>query len=145
MIRWLIVAVALCACNQAPAAPGPHFGDVMTQVGRRFELLGRAMQARRWELADFELGELRESFDDIPTAQIPRDVKADVRQLARGFVPTIEASLQEAVAKRDTAAAATSFASAAQVCNACHQASARRFIEVPDKLGEAVPRLDALP
>ncbi len=117
----------------------------MTQVGRRFELLGRAMQAKRWELADFELGELRETFDDIPTAEIPRDVKASIPELAKGIVPSIEATLQDAVTKRDITGAATAFARAAQACNGCHQASGRKFIEVPDKLGDSVPRLDALP
>jgi hypothetical protein len=117
----------------------------MTQVGHRFELLGRAMQAKRWDLAGFELGELRETFDDVPTAELPHDVKADIPQLAKGFVPVIEAALQDAVTKRDPAGAATAFATASQACNGCHQASGRKFIEIPDKLGESVPRLDALP
>lgn len=146
MSRWILVALVTGACTgPAPSTSAPHFGDLMTQVGRRFELLGRAMQAKRWELADFELGELRETFADVPIAQIPKDVKADVARLARGFVPVIETTLQEAVSKRDAAGAATAFASAAQSCNACHQAAGRRFIEVPDKLGEAIPRLDPLP
>ncbi len=141
-----VLAVLVSACtSRAASAPAPHFGDLMTQVGRRFELLGRAMQANRWELADFELGELRETFDDLPTAAIPKDVKADIPQLAKGFVPAIETPLQDAIVKRDPMSAATAFASAAQACNGCHQASGRKFIEVPDKIGEPVPRVDTVP
>lgn len=143
MFRCLAAAIALAACSSSP--PSPHFGDVMTQVGRRFELLGRAMQAKRWELANFELGELRETFVDIPAAQIPADVKADVRQLAKQFVPAVVTPLQDAIAKQDPARAAAAFASASQACNGCHQASGRKFIEVPDQLGQTVPRIDPLP
>ncbi len=142
-VRPLLV-LAVLSCNR-PSAPAPRFGELMTQVGRRFELFGRAALARRWELAAFELGELRETFDDVPTAVMPVDVKADVPQLAKGFVPTIETTLEAALAKHDVASAATAFASAAQACNACHQATGKPFIEVPDKPGEPVPRLEPLP
>src|SRR5512146_1040411 len=98
MARCIALAAFVCACTgRAPSPPARHFGDLMTQVGRRFELLGRAMAASRWELADFELGELRETFDDLPAAEIPKDVKADLPQLASGFVPAIETTLETAV------------------------------------------------
>ncbi len=146
MTRRIAAALVLCACTgRTPSAPAPRFGDLMTQVGRRFELLGRAMQAKRWELAEFELGELRETFDDIATAQVPKDVNADIPQLAKAFVPAVVTPLQDAVSKRDAAHASTAFASASQACNGCHQASGRKFIEVPDKPGEVVPRIDPLP
>ena len=70
---------------------------------------------------------------------------ADIAQLAKSFVPAIVSPLQDAVTRHDTASAATSFATASRACNACHQATGRQFIEVPDKLGELVPRLDPLP
>ena len=142
----LLGLVALLSCNErGSAVPAPRFGDLMTQVGRRFELLGRAANARRWELASFELGELRETFNDVPNAVMPSDVKADLPQLARGFVPAIESTLEAAFAKRDPAGVATAFASAAQACNGCHQAAGKPFIEIPLKPGETVPRLDPLP
>src|SRR5262245_57800722 len=138
MLRWFVCV--LCACTNP--APAPQLGDVMTKVGRRFELLGRAAQAKRWELAEFELGKLRETFDDLPKAEIPADVHADIPQLVKVLVPTVEKTLQAGLATHDVA---TAFAGASQSCNACHQEAGRRFIEVPDKLGETVPRLDPLP
>jgi cytochrome c553 len=142
----LLFALAATSCNSSSAiAPAPHFGDVMTQVGRRFELLGRAAIANRWDLAAFELGELRETFDDVPRAAIPPDVKADIPQLAKNFVPTIETTLDTALAKRDSAAFATAFATAAGACNGCHHAADRPYIEIPVKPGDSVPRLDPVP
>ena len=146
MLRRIGIAVVLEACSsQAPPPPAPHLGDLMTQVGRRFELVGHAMLAKRWELADYEVGELHETFVQLPAALVPSDVHADIPALVRSFVPAIETPLQAAVAKRDISAAAAAFASAAQACNGCHQATGKRFLEVPDKLGDAVPRLDPLP
>lgn len=142
----LIVLLALAACSGGtPRAPAPRLGDLMTQVGRRFELIGRAGTAKRWDLAGFELGELHETFDDVPKAIMPEDVKADVPQLAKGFVPTIESNLDAAVASRDPARLATAFAAAAGACNSCHQAAGKPYIEIPTVPGQSVPRLDPLP
>jgi cytochrome c553 len=141
-----LLALALLSCSQrAPSAPAPRFGDLMTQVGRRFELLGRAAVAKRWELAAFELDELRETFEDAPTAVMPADVKANLPQLVKTFLPSIVSGLDAAVAKRDPAALVTAFASAAQACNGCHQEAGKPYIEIPLKPGETVPKLDPLP
>jgi len=147
MIRYAVAALALGAACNKPAAPppAPRFGDLMTQVARRFELVGRASLANRWELAAFELDELRETFEDLPRAAVPEDVKADVPTLIKQFVPTIETTLAAALAKKDPAQLATAFATAAGACNGCHIAAGKPFIEVPTKPGELVPRLDPLP
>ena len=142
---WLVVlAVASCS-GSTPRPPGPRLGDLMTQVGRRFELIGRAATARRWDLAGFELGELHETLDDVPRAVMPEDVKVDVPQLAKAFVPTIESNLDAAVASRDPARLATAFEAAAGACNSCHQAAGKPYIEIPTVPGQSVPRLEPLP
>jgi hypothetical protein len=138
-----LVALA-CSGRDAPT-PAPRFGELMTAVGRRFELLGRAGVARRWELAAFELGELREAFEDVPAAIVPADAKVDVRQLAKGFVPGMESALAGAIATRDETALVAAFSTAAQACNACHRASGKAFIEVPSHPGDGVPVLEPLP
>jgi hypothetical protein len=60
------------SCSRTPAGnagseppaqwEAPGLGEVMTQVGRRFEVAGRAAAANRFELAAFEVGELQELF-----------------------------------------------------------------------------------
>ncbi len=149
MIRAIgtsFVVVVVVACHSGtPPPPAPHFGDVMTQIGRRFELLGRAAVAKRWDLASFELGELREGFDDVPRAEIPDDVHADIPQLAKLFVPAIENALEAGLAKHDATEFARGFATASGSCNTCHHEAGRAYIEIPDKPGDSVPRLDPLP
>ena len=149
--RALIGCIAVCVgCTKpadAPAAAAPqgkHFGDIMSEVGRRFERAGRAVVAGRWELAGYDLGEIDELFADIPDAIMPEDVTIDVRPIAKAFVDTHPAELKKAIAAKDRAAFEAAFARAAGACNGCHQTAKRTFIEVPTKVGVAVPVIDVV-
>jgi cytochrome c553 len=137
-----------CTKPDAPVAGAPQgrrLGDIMSEVGRRFERVGRAAVAGRWELAGYDLGELDELFADIPTASMPEDVSIDVRPIARAFVETHPAELKKAIAAKDRAAFEAAFARAAGACNGCHQAAKLTFIEVPMKVGVAVPVIEVAP
>jgi hypothetical protein len=129
------------------AAPRPRFGAVMAEVGRRFELAGRAASANRFELADFEVGELQELFEnDVPRAELPQEgATAHIPALAKAFLETFPAQLESAARAKDEKAFAAAFQRAAAACNACHAASDKKFIEVPSLPGKSVPSLDALP
>lgn len=147
----LAVAAGTAACSPHPAASAPaaasdkapRYGEVMTEVGRRFELLGRAALARRFELADYQLGELQESVAGLERAEPPREsAGVDLKPLARAFVSAQPPALAAALRSHDAATFARAFHDAAAQCNACHQASGHRFIEVPEAPGQPVPRLD---
>jgi len=125
----------------------PTLGDVMVQVGRRFEVMGRAAAANRFELAAFEAGELEELFEgDVPRAQLPKEGPTQqIGALAKQFLQAIPPELTKAAEAKDKTAFAAAFKHAATLCNGCHAASAKGFIEVPESPGQAVPVLDALP
>jgi len=122
-------------------------GNVMVQVARRFEVAGRAASANRFELAEFEVGEIGEMFEtDVPGAELPKEgPTAHIPLMAKAFLESTAPDLKKAAAAKDRAAFAAAFQRAASVCNACHQASAKAFIQVPSELGKAVPDLDPLP
>jgi len=126
---------------------GQALGEVMAQVGRRFELVGRAGVAGRYELADFEVGELSELFeDDVPRASLPKEgPTAHIPGMAEAFLKIAVPDLRQAVAKKDQAALAEAFQRTATLCNGCHRASAKGFIEVPTVPGRGVPALDPAP
>ena len=75
----LVIVVVWCSDTHSttdhPAAP-PHttdhprgFGELMPEVGRHFERAGRAASAHRWELAQYDIDELQEIFEqDVPSA-----------------------------------------------------------------------------
>ena len=118
----------------------------MMEVGRRFELVGKAGRARRWELAGFEVAELSELFEeDLPRAALPRGPnQGELKVLASGFEANL-GELRAAMVRRDPWALTESFAHAANSCNGCHQASGHSFIEIAGEAGESVPRLSPLP
>jgi hypothetical protein len=119
----------------------------MAQVARRFELAGRAANANRFELAEFEAGEIEELFEtDVPGAEMPKEgPTTQIPVLAKAFLSMSAPELKKAAAARDRAAFSAAFRNAAAACNACHQASAKAFIVVPSEMGKAVPDVDPLP
>ena len=143
-------STATGAASGAPPSvtpPRESLGNVMVQVARRFEIAGRAANANRFELAEFEAGEIEELFEsDVPSAELPKEgPTAHIPAMAKAFLGANAPELRKAAAAKDHAAFATAFQHAASACNACHQASAKGFIQVPSEPGKAVPDLDPQP
>ena len=116
----------------------------MAQVGRRFEIAGKAAVAGRYELAEFEAGELEELFeDDVPNAELPKEgPTVQIPGMAKAFLETNAPELKKAAAAKDAQSFTAAFARAAGACNACHAASQKAFIQVPSVPGRDVPDLD---
>ena len=118
----------------------------MSEVGRRFEVLGRALLAGRFELAEYELGELEESFTDtLPNAAPPREGHPEVLPGLEGTFRAIHLpDLRKALKARDGAQATKSFERMAAGCNHCHVEAGHGFIEVPRVPGHPVPVTEPL-
>jgi hypothetical protein len=148
-----LFALQLASCSREPAASSsaggskPRLGNVMVEVARRFEIAGRAANANRFELAEFEVGEIGELFeDDVPNAELPKEgPTAHIPTVAKGFLEANVPELKKAAAAKDHDAFAAAFQRAASICNACHQAAAKGFIQVPSEPGKAVPDVGPLP
>lgn len=141
-------ATASCSRSEPSPEPKPHvgWGTVMADVGRRFELLGRAGTAGRFELAEYERGEIEESFETLGDAEPPKEGHPEVLAgLATTFTKTTLPELERALATHDRAQIDAAFARTATACNGCHQASGHGFIEVPTVAGHAVPSTDSIP
>src|SRR5260370_11875706 len=78
-IAWFAVSLLVptvgCSRTKAASATVPGFGEVMSQVGHRFEMAGRAAKANRFEMAAFEVGKLKGLCGtDVPRAPLPKEV-----------------------------------------------------------------------
>ncbi len=113
----------------------------MIDVGRRFELAGKAASANRFELAAFEVGEIQESFEqELPNAELPKEGPSQaLPAMAKGFLETNAVELVKAAKAKDARAFTDAFARAAAACNTCHQSSGHGYVEIPSALGQAVP------
>ena len=139
--RAIVLAVLVSACRQ-PSAPGsaaapppaavspaaeaytPGLGEIMTLQQMRHTKLWLAGQAENWELANYEIKELREGFDDVvkfhptheespvaPKDAIPRIVNVPVDDL------------QGAIVKKDKKDFVEKYDALTKACNDCHQAT----------------------
>jgi hypothetical protein len=128
------------------SAGAERYGSLMFEVGQRYELLGRAASAKRWELAAFELHELEETFEELPAAKQPDNPDhVDLRGLEEAFENTHPPKLRSALKAKDGSAFSKAFKDTAGTCNACHDATGHGFVEIPGEPGATVPKLDPVP
>jgi hypothetical protein len=143
----LVSLLASCSKGGGGAAEGRGLGDVMADVGRRFEVLGRAAAVNRFELAAYEADELGELFEnDVPRATLPKEgPTAQIPGLSKQFLQTAQPALIKAAQAKDPVAFGAAYADAAAQCNACHQSAEKGFIQVPGTPGQQVPVLAPMP
>jgi hypothetical protein len=122
------------------------YGTTMGHVARRFELLGRAAQAGRFELAEYLLHEIAEQFEEtLPHVARPHAADPNVLPaLESDFLKTNVPDLRRALTARDQTEVAAAFARTATACNGCHRATDHAFIEVPTAPGRSIPNIDPL-
>lgn len=128
-----VSAVALTAYAQnapAPAAPQPAanptdvpgLGEIMTLQQLRHIKLWFAGNAGNWALADYEIGELNEGFEDVD------------KLIGGGTVETMVGApiqdLQKAINNKNSAAFTAAFDSLSAGCNNCHRLLDHAFIVI---------------
>ena len=110
----------------------PGLGVIMQEIGRRFTAIFYAARAGNWELANYELKELREAQE---VAEITRPKRKDAlisfeeSFLGSSEEDAAEGTLQDAINKKNFLAFNKSFKSAVNGCNGCHQSTGFSFIK----------------
>jgi hypothetical protein len=105
---------------QEPYQPG--LGELMALQQMRHIKLWLAGRAGNWPLADYQIGELREGFDEVNKL-----LGGDTVEKAVG-API--ATLQTAIDGKDRAAFAGAFDKLTAGCNSCHHTLERGFIVI---------------
>ena len=121
---------ALTASAQNAAAPAPTansadvpgLGEIMTLQQLRHIKLWFAGSAANWALADYEIGELNEGFEDVDKlldgGTVDKMVGAPLKDL------------QKIIDGKNRAAFPAAFDSLSAGCNACHHALDHAFIVI---------------
>jgi len=111
---------APASAAQPPDFPG--LGEIMTLQQLRHIKLWFAGRADNWPLADYEVGELREGFEDadklVGGGTVDKMVGAPMM------------ALQKTVGDKDRAAFLAAFDRLNAGCNSCHQLLGRPFIAI---------------
>lgn len=136
------------ASAQNPPAPGglnvldfkPGFDDLMTMlVQPRHLKLFYAAQEKNWELAAFQLRELRASFRRSGQT-LPMYRTWDVNKSVETMINPAMDRLDKAIAAKDAAMFDKEFAAVTTSCNACHRLMEHAFlvVKVPQAAGPSL-------
>ena len=103
--------------DQSAESYTPGLGELMTATQMRHTKLWFAGQANNWQLADYELKELEEGFDDATKFHAKRT------ELLAEMIAAPMKQLEEAVVAKSQNDFKQAYDDLPQACNACHQAT----------------------
>jgi hypothetical protein len=115
--------------NKINNAYTPGLGEFMSSIQLHHAKLWFAGKNNNWELAEFELGEIQETLDDIK--KFNRD-RPEITELPIINIPLD--SVKMAIAEKNPGAFKKNFIFLTNSCNTCHQATKHAFnvIKIPD-------------
>jgi hypothetical protein len=134
LLTFVVLALALvfparAAEEGAKETYASGLGEIMSLQQMRHLKLWFAGQAKNWPLADYELDELKEGFDDvIKFFPVKDDMK--IGDMAGSTVVPVLPDVKSAIEAKDAAKFAAAFDKLTAACNACHQASNHPFIVI---------------
>ena len=129
-----MTALAIAGASQeATSEPGqsytPGLVEFMMHVQSHHAKLWLAGNARNWELADYQLDELKELLEDI-AKRVPDYNGTPVGKMIEAIsMPPIN-DIEGAVKSRDFGKFTAAFDKLTAACNACHDAANRGFIVI---------------
>jgi hypothetical protein len=140
VVAALVTAAAVAAAQAAsmhrhaapartPAAQGPGLGEIMSLQQMRHLKLWFAGSASNWPLAEYELDELKEGFDDVRRL-FPTHDGVRLTPLLEVVEKVAMPDLAKAVAAQDAAKFADAFDALTAACNGCHQGAKHGFIMI---------------
>ena len=124
------LAAGAGACRREPPPPAytPGLGEIMSLQQMRHMKLWFAAEAGNWPLANYELKEIKEGFDDAMTFQGNNDeLPLVLKDVMPKKVNVPLSDLTSAVMAQDRARFETAFDSLTSACNECHQAENHGF------------------
>lgn len=128
IIAGVVLGVSLHGCTWHKQDVHTHYkpglGEIMSLTAMRHAKLWFAGQGQNWALAEYELEELEEGFEDMtrfhPTH---KEVKRPLAELTTETMDAAVKGLDQAIQNKDVLAFEQQFEALTAGCNACHQAA----------------------
>ena len=120
---------ASASTQDLPKSYLPGLGEFMGRIQADHAKLWLAGQARNWELAGYQLSELKEVFSDVQDL-VPRYQNVPVGEMIDALMTGTIADMQGAIATHDFSKFSASFDGLTAACNSCHQAANRPYIAI---------------
>jgi hypothetical protein len=117
----------------APSSPHvylPSISDLMiATIEPRHERLWRAAQDQNWELAAYELGNLRGAFERLGLAH-PTTHDISFPEMITSVTGQPFEGLKSAIQSKDVTSFAKAYADLTDACNSCHQALNHSAVDI---------------
>jgi hypothetical protein len=131
MLKFAIIGcllVASVASAEELSSAEPNIADIMTFQQERHLKLWLAGRAGNWPLADYEIGKLKDGFDDVDKL-----IGGETIDKAVG-VPI--SAIEKAIEDKDRDTFVRAFDQLTAGCNSCHRTFDHAFIVIqrPDQL-----------
>jgi hypothetical protein len=123
---------------------GPNLIDFMTTIQNHHAKLWYAGNARNWELADYQIDELKEALEDAGKL-IPDYKGMPVRAMIENLTMPPIGDVENAIRAQDRAKFTIAYDKLTAACNSCHQGSKRSFIVIQRPAGAAFPNQSFAP
>ena len=124
LLAAMACAVPARAQDRPTVSQPPRLSDIMGATQLRHIKLWFAGAQKNWPLAQYELGQINESFQDAMT-YYPGIPDADMSAMT-----TPASIMSAAITAKDSAEFATGYNQLTAACNACHKAQGYGFIVV---------------
>jgi len=122
----------------------PGIEQFMNVIQTEHAKLWFAGSARNWELAAYQLGEIKEIMSDIGELyQKFKDLPLD--KMLDDVITGPIAETEKALDAKDFAKFSAGYGKLTDACNACHQATGNGFIVIQRPSGQAFPNQDFRP
>ena len=128
LMTGLLMVSVTSDMNSEPVQPyTPGLVEFMMHVQSHHAKLWLAGNARNWELADYQIDELKELLEEI-TKRVPQYKDLPVGQMIESITMPPIRDVEGAIKARDFAKFTAAFNTLTAACNACHEAANRAFI-----------------
>jgi hypothetical protein len=117
-----MLAIPVANAQDASEPYEPNIGDIMAQQQVRHLKLWFAGRAGNWPLADYEIGKLKDGFEDV-NKQIGGDT---VDKAVGGPI----AALEKAIESKDRDSFTRAFDQLTAGCNSCHHTLDHAFLVI---------------
>jgi hypothetical protein len=115
----------------------PGLGEYMTTIQLHAAKLWFAVQASNWELAEYELDELKEVMESAKTLNAEKN-GVRISGVLDSVLQTQVARLAESIKRNDAAEFQRSYDETLAACNGCHTEAGYKFIHIVRPSGPPV-------
>jgi hypothetical protein len=132
------------AAHEAPKTYVPGLEQFMGVIQNQHAKLWYAGKARNWELAEYQLGEIKEVMSDVQDL-VPTFKNLPLADMLDAVITGEIAALEKAIEAKDAKQFAAGYGKLTAACNACHQATGNGFVVIRRPVGPAFPNQDFAP